>query len=123
MSQRRGERVDGCIFCMIAAGEIPASVVYEDDAVVAFRDLHPQAPAHVLVVPRVHYSGLDDDVPAEVLAAVLGAAPHVAEATGIAESGYRVIMNTGPDAGQTVPHLHMHVLGGVPMSEGMVRPA
>jgi len=110
-----------CIFCMIAAGEVPASVVYEDETVVAFRDLSPQAPVHVLVVPRAHYSGLDDEVPAETLAAMLAAARHVAEATGVAHSGYRVIVNTGPDAGQTVPHLHLHVLGGAAMSEGMVR--
>lgn len=113
--------MEGCIFCMIAAGEIPASIVYEDKIVVAFRDLHPQAPVHVLVVPREHYCGLGDEVPAEVLAALLAAAPRVAQATGVAESGYRSIINTGPDAGQTVPHLHLHVLGGAPMSEGMVR--
>lgn len=110
-----------CIFCMIAAGEIPAAVVYEDDLVVAFKDMHPQAPVHVLVVPRAHYSGLDDDVPAAVLAALLAGAPRVAEATGIAGSGYRVVVNTGPDAGQTVPHLHLHVLGGAAMAEGMAR--
>jgi histidine triad (HIT) family protein len=113
--------VEGCIFCMIAAGEIPASIVYEDDTVVAFRDLHPQAPVHVLVIPREHYSGLDDDVPPEVLAALLAAAPRVAEATGIADSGYRTIVNTGDDAGQSVQHLHLHVLGGAKMSEGMLR--
>jgi histidine triad (HIT) family protein len=113
--------MDGCIFCMIASGEIPASIVYENDVVVAFKDLNPQAPVHVLVVPRTHYSGLGDDVPAPVLAALLGAAPRVAEACGVAASGYRAIVNTGPDAGQTVPHLHLHVLGGARMSEGMVR--
>jgi histidine triad (HIT) family protein len=113
--------VDGCIFCMIAAGEIPASIVYEDDVVVAFRDLNPQAPVHVLVVPRAHHAGLGDDVPATVLASLLAAAPRVAEVTGIAQTGYRTIVNTGPDAGQTVAHLHLHVIGGAAMSEGMVR--
>lgn len=113
--------MNDCIFCRIARCEIPASIVYEDDAVVAFRDLSPQAPEHVLVVPRAHYSGLDDDVPPEVLGGLLAAAPRVAKAVGIASSGYRVIINTGPDAGQTVSHLHMHVLGGAVMSEGMVR--
>lgn len=113
--------MNDCIFCMIAAGEIPVPFVYEDDLVVAFSDAHPQAPVHVLIVPRVHYSGLGDDVPAEVLAALLVATPRVAEAAGIAGSGYRVVVNTGPDAGQTVPHLHLHVLGGAAMAEGMVR--
>jgi histidine triad (HIT) family protein len=112
--------LEGCIFCMIAAGEIPASIVYEDDTVVAFRDLHPQAPVHVLIIPREHYSGLDEDVPREVLGALLAAAPRAAEATGIAGSGYRTIVNTGSDAGQSVPHLHLHVLGGAKMSEGML---
>jgi histidine triad (HIT) family protein len=113
--------MDGCIFCMIAGGDIPASVVYEDDVVVAFRDLNPQAPVHVLVVPREHYSGLSDEVPAAVFASLLAAAPVVAEAMGIAGTGFRTIVNTGPDAGQTVPHLHLHILGGAAMSEGMVR--
>jgi histidine triad (HIT) family protein len=113
--------VGDCIFCMIANGEIPASIVYQDDLVVAFKDLSPQAPVHVLVVPRAHYAGLGDDAPAEVLAALLAAAPLVAEAAGIARTGYRSIVNTGPDAGQTVEHLHHHVLGGAAMSEGMVR--
>jgi histidine triad (HIT) family protein len=113
--------MDGCIFCMIARGDIPASVVYEDENVVAFNDLSPQAPVHVLVVPREHYSGLADEVPTAILASLLAAAPLVAEATGIAETGYRTIVNSGPDAGQTVPHLHLHVLGGATMSGGMVR--
>jgi len=115
--------MDDCIFCLIAEGKIPAQIVWEDDSLVAFRDLHPQMPVHVLIVPRAHYSGLDDDVPAEMLGALLAAAPLVAEAVGVAGSGYRVIINTGADAGQTVPHLHMHLLGGGPMAEGMVTPA
>jgi len=113
--------MDDCIFCRIAAGDIPADVVYSDDTVVAFRDLSPQAPVHVLIVPRAHYAGLGDGVPAGVLSALLAAAPRVAEATGVAASGYRCIVNTGPDAGQTVSHLHLHVIGGAAMSEGMVR--
>jgi histidine triad (HIT) family protein len=114
--------MDDCIFCRIAAGKIPADVVWRDDDLVAFRDLHPQMPVHILVIPREHYSGLDADVPSAVLGALLAAAPRVAEAAGIAESGYRVILNTGADAGQTVAHLHMHVLGGGAMAEGMVTP-
>jgi histidine triad (HIT) family protein len=113
--------VDGCIFCMIAGGEVPASIVYEDDVVVAFKDLNPQAPVHILVVPRAHYSGLDDDVPPAVLASLVAAAPRAAEAAGVAQTGYRTIVNTGEDAGQSVLHLHLHVIGGAAMSEGMVR--
>jgi histidine triad (HIT) family protein len=113
--------MEGCIFCMIAAGDVPAEIVYQDDLVVAFKDLSPQAPVHVLVIPRAHYAGLDDDVPAPVLGALLAAVPRVAEASGIAATGYRAIVNTGPDAGQSVAHLHLHVLGGARMSEGLVR--
>lgn len=109
-----------CVFCMIANGTIPATIVWEDDDVVAFRDLHPQAPVHVLIVPRAHFNGMNDEVPAEVHAALCAAAPEVARVTGVADSGYRLIVNTGPDAGQTVPHLHVHLLGGATMSEGMV---
>jgi histidine triad (HIT) family protein len=115
--------MDDCVFCLIAAGRIPAEVVWRDGDFVAFRDLHPQMPVHVLVIPHEHYSGLDADVPPEVLGALLAAAPRVAEAAGIAGTGYRVILNTGADAGQTVAHLHMHVLGGAAMAEGMATPA
>jgi len=113
--------MDDCIFCMIARGEIPTHAVYEDDRIFAFKDLHPQAPVHVLLVPKVHYTGLNSDVPEELLGALLAAAPRVAALMGVADSGYRVIINTGPDAGQTVPHLHVHLIGGAPMSEGMVK--
>jgi histidine triad (HIT) family protein len=106
---------------MIANGAIPATVVWQDERVVAFSDRSPQAPVHVLIVPRDHYDGLGSDVPADVLAALFAAAPRVADAAGVAGTGYRVIVNTGPDAGQTVPHLHVHLLGGAAMSEGMVR--
>lgn len=113
--------MDDCIFCMIANGTIPAEIVWENEKVVAFRDLHPQAPVHILIIPREHYSGMDDDVPPEVHGAMCAAAPKVAEAVGVAQSGYRLIVNTGPDAGQSVLHLHVHLLGGAAMSEGMVR--
>jgi histidine triad (HIT) family protein len=112
--------VDDCIFCKIVSGEIPVPFVYEDDLVVAFNDAEPQAPVHVLVVPRTHYRNLADRVPAEVAAALCAAVAKVAEATGVAESGYRVIVNNGPDALQTVQHLHVHVLGGARMTHGMV---
>jgi histidine triad (HIT) family protein len=105
-----------CIFCRIAAGEIPATIVAENDQAIAFRDLHPQAPVHVLVIPRRHVRSLDaaDDV--GELGAVMQLAAAVARQEGIADTGYRVVGNTGDDGGQTVHHLHMHVLGGRAMS-------
>lgn len=109
-----------CVFCSIAAGEIPTQKLYEDELVCAFADLNPQAPVHVLVVPKAHYANLTDGVPAETWAALMGAVQAVAEATGIAETGFRVISNTGKDAGQTVPHLHLHVLGGESLGEGLL---
>ena len=106
-----------CLFCRIAAKEVPAGIVYDDGDVVAFRDLSPQAPTHVLVIPRRHVATLNDMV--EVDAALLGAmmlvAKKVALAAGLA-AGYRVVTNCGPDGGQSVSHLHLHVLGGRPMS-------
>lgn len=109
-----------CIFCKIANGEIPTDLVYEDDLVAAFNDLNPQAPVHVLVVPKAHYTDLIDDVPGETLAAMAHAVEVVVEKTGIRDAGFRVIMNTGDAAGQTVKHLHMHVLGGRNLSEGLL---
>lgn len=109
-----------CVFCMIARGEIPARVVYSDDLVIAFDDIAPQAPVHTLVVPKQHYERLSPDVPSEVMCALFSAVPKVAAAKGVAESGYRVIVNNGPDAMQTVGHLHVHVIGGRRMSHGMV---
>lgn len=112
-----------CVFCMIASGEIPSTPVYEDEMVVAFDDIAPQAPVHTLIIPRDHYRDIDDDVPDEVLLALLRAVPAVAAAKGVDASGHRVIVNTGDDAGQTVHHLHVHVIGGRSLGEGMVRPA
>ncbi|MDY0340131.1 MAG: HIT domain-containing protein [Coriobacteriia bacterium] len=110
-----------CVFCMIASGKIPSTIIYSDDDVVAFDDVAPQAPVHTLIVPKVHYGSLADDVPDAILLALLRAVPAVVEAKGIASSGYRVIINTGDDAGQTVHHLHVHVIGGRALGEGMVR--
>jgi histidine triad (HIT) family protein len=103
-----------CIFCRIAAGEMPAEVVASDERFVAFNDLHPVAPAHVLVVPRSHVASLDelDGLPAEARAAMLSFVAEVARLLGVAKSGYRVVTNTGPDSGQEVMHLHWHVIGG-----------
>jgi histidine triad (HIT) family protein len=111
---------EDCIFCKIANGELGTELVYEDDLVAAFKDMNPQAPVHVLVVPKRHYENIIDDVPAEVLKAMADAVKVIAEKEGIAESGFRVIMNTGDAAGQTVHHLHMHVLGGRDLGEGLV---
>lgn len=109
-----------CVFCMIARGEIPAKVVYSDDLVLAFDDIAPQAPVHTLIIPKAHHDRMAADVPTEVTCALFAAVPKVAEIKGVAESGYRVIVNNGPDAMQTVEHLHVHVIGGKRMSHGMV---
>jgi histidine triad (HIT) family protein len=103
-----------CIFCRIAAGEIPAKKVLENEHVVAFHDLNPHAPVHVLVIPRRHVVNVGSAEPhdAETLGRVLLACREVAEQTGVAESGFRVVLNTNADAGQSVDHLHAHVLGG-----------
>jgi histidine triad (HIT) family protein len=114
--------MDDCIFCKIARGEIPVSFVYEDDHVVAFEDVSPQAPVHTLVVPRAHVVNFGDDgATPELLAAVFSALDEVARRKGVAESGYRVIVNNGPDANQTVQHLHVHLMGGREMAHGMVK--
>lgn len=109
-----------CIFCKIANGEVPTELVYEDDLVVAFRDQNPQAPVHVLVVPKMHYSDIVDDVPTETLAAMVRAVKDVAARTGVDETGFRIIANTGEAAGQTVRHLHWHLLGGTDLGEGLL---
>ncbi len=110
-----------CLFCKIAAGEIPSSKVYEDENVYAFRDIAPQAPVHVLVIPRKHISGWYDasGESDETLAHLMRAAATVARMEGIVESGFRVVSNCGADAQQSVPHLHLHVLGGRAMSGEM----
>lgn len=103
-----------CIFCRIAAGELPATLVREDDDVVAFRDIDPRAPTHVLVIPRRHIASVDDlgAGDAEVVGRLFLVAKDIAREEGVAESGYRLVMNTGPDAGQSVAHIHLHLLGG-----------
>jgi histidine triad (HIT) family protein len=103
-----------CLFCAIAAGEIPATRVVETDRVVAFRDINPQAPIHVLVIPKTHYPHVAALAAADsgLLGEVITEAHRVAAAEGVGESGYRFVFNTGEHAGQTVPHVHVHVLGG-----------
>jgi histidine triad (HIT) family protein len=102
-----------CLFCKIVAGAIPAKLLLETPHVVAFRDVRPVAPSHALVIPRVHVSGVGaSEATAETFGHVLAAAKTVAADLGLAESGYRLVINEGPDAGQSVFHLHCHVLGG-----------
>ena len=103
-----------CLFCRIVAGEIPSDQVYADDDVIAFRDIAPKAPVHVLVIPRRHLDSIADltEVGGPLTAALVSAANEVARREGVAESGYRVVTNVGVDAGQSVGHLHLHVLGG-----------
>ncbi|WP_035438066.1 HIT domain-containing protein [Atopobium sp. oral taxon 810] len=109
-----------CIFCKIANHEIEGDYVYEDDLVCAFRDLNPQAPVHVLIVPKAHYDNLIDNVPAEVIVALNHAVAEVARITGVDKTGFRVLANTGAAAGQTVMHLHLHLLGGRSLGEGLL---
>lgn len=103
-----------CLFCRIVAGELPSTVVHETGTTFAFRDLHPQAPSHVLIVPRAHYADAADLAANEpgLLGDLVLAASAVARAEGLAEAGYRLVFNTGADAGQTVFHTHLHLLGG-----------
>lgn len=112
MLTERENIMDDCIFCKIAAGYIPSTKVYEDDQVYAFDDLSPQAPIHTLIIPKKHYRDIADDIPSEELGYLFNAVKKVAQIKGIADSGFRTIVNTGFDAGQTVFHLHVHVLGG-----------
>lgn len=100
---------------------MPAKVVYEDDQLLAFDDIMPQAPVHTLIVPRSHHAHIGDGTDEALLGRLFAAVPKVAAIKGIEESGYRIIVNTGRDAAQTVGHLHVHVLGGGQMSHGMIR--
>lgn len=113
-----GEGVDDCIFCAIAKGEAPARVVLEDDETMAIHDLHPQAPLHVLVIPRRHIGSLTDlgDDDRDILGRLMTQAVKVARKVGLDPAGYRLVVNAGRDGNQTVPHLHVHVLGGRPMA-------
>ena len=103
-----------CIFCKIAAREIPAEILRESDRVVAFRDLNPQAPTHILLIPKEHIASLAEvtDDHGAMLADIAQAATHLARSEGIDQTGWRMVSNVGPDAGQAVFHLHFHLLGG-----------
>lgn len=106
-----------CLFCSIAAGDIPCTEVYADDEFLAFRDIDPKAPTHVLVIPRRHLPSLDhlDPADADLVGRLLVLGADIARGEGVAETGYRFVVNCGREGGQTVDHLHLHVLGGRPM--------
>jgi histidine triad (HIT) family protein len=101
-----------CIFCKIASGEVPTHKVYEDEHVLAFDDTEPLMPVHTLIIPKDHYANIGDNVPAETLGQVFSAVAKVAKIKGVDQSGYRLIVNTGKDASQSVQHFHVHLLGG-----------
>ena len=111
-------RKDDCLFCKIVSGEIPCTKVYEDDGVLAFEDVNPQMPAHTLIVPKNHYDNLAEEIPNDELGQLFAAVKKVAEAKGVSESGFRIIVNNGEDAQQVIRHVHVHVLGGASMNSG-----
>jgi len=106
-----------CLFCKIAAREVPAEILRESDRVIAFRDINPQAPTHILLIPKEHIASIEDveDRQGAVLADIAQAATHLAKTEGVDATGWRLVTNVGPDAGQSVFHLHFHLLGGRPM--------
>ncbi len=110
-----------CIFCRIVASEIPSDILYHDEEVIAFRDIHPVAPTHLLVIPQRHISSLaqlsEEDLP--LIARMVGAANQLAKSEGISESGYRLVINSGKQGGQLVPHLHLHLIGGRKLSNAL----
>jgi len=112
-----------CVFCKIVKGELPAKVVYEDDLVMAFHDINPQAPVHVLVIPKEHIPTLNDleERHKELIGHIFLVIKKIAEELGIAESGYRVLVNCNRDGGQEVYHLHYHLLGGKPLGPMVCR--
>lgn len=109
--------MSGCIFCKIVTGDLPSDEVASTERLLAIRDINPAAPVHVLVMPREHLATIADvsDAPADLLNEIFEFSNEIAVKEGIAESGYRLIFNTGPNSGMLVPHLHLHVLGGAPL--------
>ena len=114
--------MEDCVFCKIVAGDIPSKKVYEDDRVLAFYDLNPQAPVHVLVIPKAHAANLLDAraLDDQTLAHLLRTCSDIAESLGLDKTGFRIVSNCGEDARQSVDHLHIHLLGGAQLSEQMV---
>ena len=109
--------MNNCLFCKIIAGDIPSTKVYEDESVLAFRDIAPMAPTHILVIPKTHIGSVAEITAdnADLVAHIFTVIPKIAKDEGL-DSGYRVVSNCGPDAGQTVQHLHFHILGGKQLS-------
>jgi len=105
---------EACIFCRIVAGEVPSDIVYQDEDFLAFRDISPQAPTHMLVIPKIHITSMAEltEGQQELLGCLIIIAKNLAEKEGIAKRGYRLSINCGPDGGQVVPHLHLHLIGG-----------
>ena len=112
-----------CIFCKIVNGEIPAKVVYEDEKVMAFHDINPQAPVHILVIPKEHIPTVNDitEEQKELIGHIFTVIKQIAKEMGIAESGYRVLVNCNRDGGQEIYHLHFHLLGGAPLGPMVCR--
>ena len=108
-----------CIFCQIVAGKVPSEIIYQDEAMIAFRDINPQAPTHLVIIPKRHIPSLAQLTEAEssLVGHVVSTANHLAKGEGIAESGYRLVINCGKEGGQLVPHLHLHLLGGRKLSD------
>jgi histidine triad (HIT) family protein len=108
-----------CIFCQIVAGKIPSEIIYQDEELIAFRDINPQAPTHLLIIPRKHIPSLTQLSEAELplMGRMVTAANKLAQEEGIAETGYRLVVNYGEWGGQVVPHLHMHLIGGKKLSD------
>lgn len=107
---------EACIFCRIVKGEIPAQMVTNNKEMAAFRDVNPQAPVHILVIPKKHIPSLDDATDSDLIGRMLALAAAIARQEGIAKSGYRTVINTGKNGGQSVDHLHIHLLGGRAMT-------
>ena len=108
--------MSGCVFCKIAAGEIPAQIVKQGNGMIAFTDMNPQAPTHLLIIPTIHIGSLNDAKDPQLLGGLLGFAHELAKEQKLDTRGYRVVVNTNPDGGQTVFHLHLHLLGGRAMN-------
>mgnify|MGYP003493193990 FL=1 len=112
---------DACLFCKIVSGEIKGTIVHRDDQATAFRDINPVSPTHILIVPNQHIASVSalDSRDEQLMGHLFTVAGQLAKSEGIAEGGYRLITNTGPDAGQTVLHIHVHLIGGQPMKHSM----
>ena len=110
-----------CIFCKIVSGEIPSDIVYQDKELIAFRDIHPVAPTHVLIIPRKHIPSLAElsKEDSSLVENMINTANQLAKREGISEKGYRLVINSGKQGGQLVPHLHMHLIGGRQLSHGL----